>query len=65
MRASTSRAFSPPESTRHGFSISSPEKPKHPASVRSEPTDARGKASTSVSQTVLSASRSSMACWAK
>jgi hypothetical protein len=33
--AITSRAFSPPDSTRHFFSISSPEKPKQPASVRS------------------------------
>ena len=29
--AITRRAFSPPDSTRHGFSISSPEKPKQPA----------------------------------
>jgi tripartite-type tricarboxylate transporter receptor subunit TctC len=63
--AITSRAFSPPDSTRHFFSTSSPEKPKQPASVRSEPCPACGKASSSVSNTVRSPSSSSMACWAK
>jgi hypothetical protein len=40
--AITSRAFSPPDSTRHRFSTSSPEKPKQPASARSEPCPACG-----------------------
>ena len=35
--AMTRRAFSPPDRTRQDFSISSPEKPKHPARVRSAP----------------------------
>ena len=43
MCAITSRAFSPPESTRHFFSTSSPEKPKQPASVRNCPWPACGK----------------------
>src|SRR4028119_2005384 len=38
-----SRAFSPPDRTRHFFSTSSPEKPKQPASARSEPCPAWGK----------------------
>ena len=33
----------PPDSTRHFFSTSSPEKPKHPASARNEPIPACGK----------------------
>jgi hypothetical protein len=45
MRANTRRAFSPPESTRQLFWISSPEKPKLPARVLIEPTLASGKAS--------------------
>ena len=40
--AITSRAFSPPDSTRQRFSTSSPEKPKQPASARSEPCPACG-----------------------
>jgi len=47
------------------LAISSPENPKQPASVRSDPTDARGKAFWSVSQTVSVGSSSSIACWAK
>ena len=38
----TRRAFSPPDRTRQGFSTSSPEKPKHPARVRSAPWPACG-----------------------
>ena len=40
--AITSRAFSPPDSTRQRFSTSSPEKPKQPASARSDPWPACG-----------------------
>src|SRR6267154_1154730 len=63
--AITSRAFSPPDSTRHLFSTSSPENPKQPASARSEPCPACGNASSSDSNTVRSPSRRSMACCAR
>ena len=47
MIAIASRAFSPPDSTRHFFSTSSPENPKQPASVRSVPCPACGNESSS------------------
>ena len=65
MRAITRRTFSPPERSRQRFSTSSPEKPKQPASVRSEPIEACEKAACSVSHTEASASSSSIECCAK
>ena len=63
--AMTSRAFSPPDNTRHRFSTSSPEKPKQPASERSEPWPACGNESSSDWNTVRSPSSRSIACCAK
>ena len=65
IRAMTRRAFSPPDRTRQGFSTSSPEKPKQPASVRSAPCPAWGKAPSRDSKMVSSPSSRSMECWAK
>lgn len=63
--AMTRRAFSPPDKTRQGFSTSSPEKPKHPARVRSAPCPACGNERSRDSKIVSSPSRRSMECWAK
>src|SRR5688572_8009671 len=61
----TKRAFSPPDKKRQRFSTSSPPKPKQPASDRSEPIVAFGKALINISQTDLLPSSCSIEFCAK
>ena len=65
MRAITSRVFSPPESARILFSVSSPENWKAPSRLRSAPVDSFGKSFSICSQTVRSGLSTSSACCAK
>jgi hypothetical protein len=53
------------DSTRQGFSTSSPENPNAPASVRSEPSDAPGELRLERAEHRALRESSSMACWAK
>jgi hypothetical protein len=63
--AITRRAFSPPDSTRQGFSTSSPEKPNSRRACAATPCPPAGRRSEGLEDRVSSPSSRSIECWAK